>query len=215
LNGWFVGRIGTKNLYLWCFSAFTCTSLLCGLAWSANSLIAFRVLQRMSGGLLAPIAQMMMARAAGKRMSSGACLALAGTLPLVYLAHHGLVIPLLAVALFIRGLGQSCVGVPTISAAYSAVAVQDLPMATTALNIVMRLGGATVTTICATFLGWQLTLARAPNAAQGAFMAAFGLLCAFQAMLIGATVRLPRRTEAAADESHAPESDSLDITSVR
>ena len=70
LNGWLVDRIGAKALYLWCFSAFTLTSALCGLAWSANSLIGFRVLQGMSGGMLAPMAQMMMGRAAGKRLAS-------------------------------------------------------------------------------------------------------------------------------------------------
>src|SRR6202453_4469765 len=69
LNGWLVDRIGAKALYLWCFAAFTLSSTLCGLAWSANALIAFRVLQGMSGGLLAPMAQMMMARAAGKHMA--------------------------------------------------------------------------------------------------------------------------------------------------
>ena len=69
LNGWLVDRIGAKMLYLWCFAAFTLSSALCGLAWSASSLIGFRVLQGMSGGLLAPMAQMMMARAAGKHMA--------------------------------------------------------------------------------------------------------------------------------------------------
>jgi len=69
LNGWLVDRIGAKALYLWCFAAFTLSSTLCGLAWSANALIAFRVLQGMSGGLLAPMAQMMIARAAGKHMA--------------------------------------------------------------------------------------------------------------------------------------------------
>ena len=49
LNGWLVERIGAKALYLWCFAAFTLSSTLCGLAWSANALIAFRVLQGMSG----------------------------------------------------------------------------------------------------------------------------------------------------------------------
>jgi hypothetical protein len=29
-------------------------------------------------------------------------------------------------------------------------------MATTSLNIVQRLGGPTLTTLCATFLGWRL-----------------------------------------------------------
>jgi len=37
LNGWMVDRIGAKALYLWCFTAFTLSSALCGMAWSANS----------------------------------------------------------------------------------------------------------------------------------------------------------------------------------
>src|ERR1700728_4087173 len=69
LTGWLVDRIGAKALHLRCFVAFTLASTLCGVAWSANSLIAFRVLQGMSGGLLAPMVQMMMARAAGKHMA--------------------------------------------------------------------------------------------------------------------------------------------------
>src|ERR1700743_2101044 len=54
LSGWLVDRIGAKALYLWCFSAFTLTSALCGLAWSANSLIGFCVLQGMSRGPVGP-----------------------------------------------------------------------------------------------------------------------------------------------------------------
>src|SRR6202012_5328704 len=69
LSGWLVDRVGAKALYLWCFAAFTLTSALCGLAWSANSLIGFRILQGMSGGLLAPMAQLIMVRAAGDRMA--------------------------------------------------------------------------------------------------------------------------------------------------
>src|SRR5271163_567812 len=69
LNGWLVERIGAKALYLWCFAAFTLSSALCGVAWSANALIAFRILQGMSGGLMAPMTQMMIARAAGKHMA--------------------------------------------------------------------------------------------------------------------------------------------------
>src|ERR1700678_2072783 len=69
LNGWLVERIGAKALYLWCFSAFMLSSALCGIAWSADSLIVFRILQGMSGGLMAPMTQMMIARAAGKHMA--------------------------------------------------------------------------------------------------------------------------------------------------
>jgi EmrB/QacA subfamily drug resistance transporter len=402
LNGWLVDRIGAKAVYLWCFFAFTLSSALCGLAWSANSLIGFRVLQGMSGGLLAPMAQMMMARAAGKHMAriigyaavpiliapilgpvmaggilqyaswrwlffinlpvgvlavvlavlflpndreetrprnldlaglallspglvlflygsdhlrermgrvtvlisivllvtffrtaakkgdralidlrlfkgkvfsaavitqfisngiafaglmlipiyliracgrspsatgwllaplglgmlccyplmgaltkrfgirnvsaGGAFLAFAGTLPFLYLASHGLVPAFLVTALFIRGVGLSAIGVPSISAAYASVERQDLPMATTALNIVQRLGGPTLTTLCATFLGWRLASAYSDAGVLGAFRAAFLLLCALHALLFAAAMRLPLRIgEASKRPAEAPE----------
>jgi EmrB/QacA subfamily drug resistance transporter len=387
LNGWLVDRIGAKALYLWCFAAFTLSSILCGLAWSANALIAFRVLQGMSGGLLAPMAQMMIARAAGKHMAriigyaavpillgpllgpviagailqfaswrwlflinlpvgalaivlaifflpndreetkrrdldlvgfallspglvlflygsdhmgerigqitvalsvvlfamffkvamrkgdralidlqlfkgkifaasavaqfmsngisfagqmlipiylisacgrspsatgwllaplgvgmicsypwmgaltqrfgirklsaGGAFLALAGTLPLVWLAGHGLIVAVLACALFVRGVGLSAVGIPSLSAAYASVKKRDLPMATTSLNIVQRLGGPTMTTLCATFLGWRLSAAPSPAVRSDAFAHAFGLLSILHLLLFLATLRLP------------------------
>jgi len=334
--------------------AFTLASTLCGVAWSANSLIAFRVLQGMSGGLLAPMVQMMMARAAGKHMArvigyaavpimlgpllgpviagailqfaswrwlflinlpvgvlaivlygsehmgerigqitvalsvvllamfftvairkgdralidlqlfkgktfaaatvaqfmsngisfagqmlipiylidacgrspsatgwllaplgmgmicsypwmgaltqrfgirklsaGGAFLALAGTLPLVWLAGHGLIVAVLACTLFVRGVGLSAVGIPSISAAYTSVKKRDLPMATTSLNIVQRLGGPTMTTLCATFLGWRLSAAPSPAVTSDAFAEAFGLLCFLHVLLFLATLRLP------------------------
>jgi EmrB/QacA subfamily drug resistance transporter len=69
LNGWLIDRIGGKALYVWCFSSFTLSSLLCGLAWSADALVGFRLLQGASGGLLAPMAQLMMKRAAGNQFT--------------------------------------------------------------------------------------------------------------------------------------------------
>src|SRR6202142_299881 len=387
LTGWLVDRIGAKALYLWCFAAFTLSSALCGVAWSANALIAFRILQGMSGGLMAPMAQMMIARAAGKHMArvlgyaavpillapligpviagailqfaswrwlflinlpvgalaimlaifflpndreetqrraldlvgfallspglvlflygsdhmderigqitaalsvvllakffklairkgdralidlrlfrgrtffdstvttfisngilfaaqmlipiylisacgrspsatgwllappgmgmicsypgvgeptqrfgirkvsaGGAFLALAGTLPFVWLASHGLNVAVLACALFLRGVGLSAVGIPSVSAAYASVKKRDLPMATTSLNIVQRLGGPTMTTLCATFLGWRLSAAPSPAVTSDAFAEAFGLLCFLHALLFLATLRLP------------------------
>jgi hypothetical protein len=88
-----------------------------------------------------------------KVSAGGAFLALVGTLPLIWLASHGLSVAVLACALFVRGAGLSWVGIPSVSAAYASVKKRDLPMATTSLNIVMRLGGPTMTTLCATFLG--------------------------------------------------------------
>ncbi|MBU9434272.1 DHA2 family efflux MFS transporter permease subunit [Burkholderia multivorans] len=389
LNGWLVDRIGAKALYLWCFSAFTLTSALCGLAWSAPSLIAFRALQGMSGGLLAPMAQMMIARVAGQQMArvigyaavpvllapilgpvvagailqhmswrwlflvnlpvgvlalalaasflpgdreetqpraldwiglsllspglvlflygverigkalgiaalaaaalllvaflrvetrmgdralvdlalfrrkvfgaaastqflsngalfagqmlipvfliqacgrspgemgwllapmglgmlvtypsmgaltghfgvrrlaaAGAMLALLATLPFVYLALRGYDPVLLVPALFLRGMGQSAIGAPSITAAYASVERRDLPMATTSLNIVQRLGGPTLTTLCTLFLAWRL---QADHAAGGdahgtAYAWAFGLLCVMHASSFVTALRLP------------------------
>ncbi|MBR7959867.1 DHA2 family efflux MFS transporter permease subunit [Burkholderia vietnamiensis] len=390
LNGWLVDRIGAKALYLWCFSAFTLTSALCGLAWSAPSLIAFRVLQGVSGGLLAPMAQMMIARVAGQQMArvigyaavpvliapilgpvvagailqhaswrwlflvnlpigalalalavwflpgdrddtqrreldwiglallspalvlflygaervaaapgiaaiavsalllaaflrveqrhgeralidlalfrsrafgaaaatqflsngaiyagqmlipvfliqscgrspgemgwllaplglgmlvtypsmgaltsrfgvrrlaaAGALLALAATLPFAYLAFAGYDPYVLVPALFLRGMGQSAIGAPSISAAYASVERRSLPMATTSLNIVQRLGGPTFTTMCTLFLAWRLQAESMPEGGTrgAAYAAAFGLLCALHAASFVTALRLPR-----------------------
>ena len=409
LSGWLVDRIGAKALYIWCFSAFTLSSALCGFSRSADSLIGFRILQGMSAGPLTPMAQMMMARTAGKRMASviafasipiliapllgpiaagailqfaswrwlflvnlplgtlalvlavlflpkeheetkrrdldlvgwallspgmvlflygadhirdrigiaslagstfllvaffkwatrnrdralidlrlfkgkafsasaatqfmangilfagqmlipvfliriagrspsstglllaplglgmmcgylfvgswvkrfgnrnvstgGASLALFGTLPFIYMADHGLVIPILAFALFIRGVGMSAVGVPSIAAAYSSVEREDLPMATTTLNVVMRIGGPTLTTICATFLGWRLGAVSNQVGMLNAFTAAFILLCAFHGLAIAAALRLPRSVEAPTEQRKPPAPVALESVS--
>lgn len=389
LNGWLVDRIGAKALYLWCFSTFTLTSALCGLAWSAPSLIAFRVLQGVSGGLLAPMAQMMIARVAGQQMArvigyaavpvllapilgpvvagailqhaswrwlflvnlpvgalalalavrflpgdrdeaqrreldwiglallspglvlflygaerigtaagivavacsalllvaflrferrkgehalidlalfrsrvfgaaagtqflsngamyagqmlipvfliqacgrspgemgwllaplglgmlvtypsmgaltsrfgvrrlaaAGALLALLATLPLVFLALAGYDPWVLVPALFLRGMGQSAIGAPSIAAAYASVERSNLPMATTSLNIVQRLGGPTFTTLCTLFLAWRLQAGPASGGGTqaGAYAWAFGLLCLLHAASFVTTLRLP------------------------
>jgi EmrB/QacA subfamily drug resistance transporter len=391
LNGWLVERIGTKRLYLLCFSGFTLSSVLCALSWSADSLIGFRVLQGISGGLMAPLTQLMIARAAGKHMVRvmgyvavpvllgpivgpvvagailqheswrwlflinlpigvlalvlaslflpaddnrtrsqrsfdlvgfltlspslvlflyasdhlnkreglvmlllsvvllatffrkalndgpralidlqifrgevfsasaltqftvnglsfagqmliplylilgvgkspsatgwlmapmglgmvctypwvarltqrfgirgtsfrGALIAFLGTLPFLFLSSQHFSLGILAAALFIRGMGMSAVGIPSISAAYASVRKEELPMATTSLNIVQRLGGPTLTTVCATFLGWRLAGVQSAGISS-AFTMSFFLLCSFHSVLILATRRLPRSLE--------------------
>lgn len=69
LNAWLVDRVGAKRLYLACFSAFTLASVLCGAATTMPQLVGARVLQGAAGGLLAPMAQMMIARIAGRHMA--------------------------------------------------------------------------------------------------------------------------------------------------
>jgi EmrB/QacA subfamily drug resistance transporter len=389
LNGWLVDRIGAKALYLWCFSAFTLSSALCGLAWSAGSLIAFRAVQGISGGLLAPMMQMMAARAAGRHMArvmgyvvlpillapflgpviagailkyaswrwlflvnlpvgvlafflavlflpsdgheterrnldwiglgllspglvlflygsqrigqtigrgalvtsvvmvsaflwwgrrkgdralidlrlfksrvfsasaitqflsngvqfagqmlipvfliqgcrrspaemgwmlaplglgmmvtyplmgtltkrfgirgvsaGGALLVLVATLPFLYLASSGLDLFVLIPVLLFRGMGQSAIGLPSISAAYASVERRALPMATTSLNIVQRLGGPTLTTLCATVLAWRLKSPVGGPVTLNAYTWAFLVLCALHALTFVAACRLPLR----------------------
>jgi EmrB/QacA subfamily drug resistance transporter len=65
VTGWAVDRFGHKRMFIISLSLFIVGSSLCGLAWSANSLIAFRVLQGIGGGMILPIGQSMLARAAG------------------------------------------------------------------------------------------------------------------------------------------------------
>lgn len=56
LAGWLSDRYGAKNIFLLSVALFTVGSLLCALAGSIEQLIAYRVLQGLGGGMLAPIA---------------------------------------------------------------------------------------------------------------------------------------------------------------
>src|ERR1700689_4140423 len=65
VSGWAVDRFGAKLIWMTSLSLFVIGSSLCGLAWSANSLIAFRIVQGVGGGMLLPVGQSILARAAG------------------------------------------------------------------------------------------------------------------------------------------------------
>jgi predicted MFS family arabinose efflux permease len=206
------------------FSASAITQFLSnGIMFSAQMLIPYYLIRACgrspsaTGWLLAPLGVGMVCsypwmgamtqRFGIRRVSSGgALIALAGTLPFLYLARHGLALGVLAPALFIRGMGMGAIGIPSVSAAYASVPKRDLPMATTALNIAQRLGGPTLTTLCATFLAWRLGLADAAHGSNpGAFEGAFLLLCLLHALLFAATLRLPlsidRQTEKVKEET--------------
>ncbi|MEN3357714.1 MAG: hypothetical protein V7637_1696 [Mycobacteriales bacterium] len=65
ITGWAVQRFGGKTMWLVSLGLFIGGSVLCGAAWSTTSLIAFRVVQGFGGGMLLPVGQTMLARAAG------------------------------------------------------------------------------------------------------------------------------------------------------
>src|SRR5215208_2502020 len=56
LGGRLADVLGRRRLFLAGLSLFAASSLLCGLAWSEESLIGFRALQGLGGALLAPAA---------------------------------------------------------------------------------------------------------------------------------------------------------------
>jgi EmrB/QacA subfamily drug resistance transporter len=55
LTGWLADRYGTKRVFMVSQILFTLSSILCALAWSNGSLIAFRVVQGLAGGLIMPV----------------------------------------------------------------------------------------------------------------------------------------------------------------
>jgi EmrB/QacA subfamily drug resistance transporter len=65
ITGWAADRFGTKRLYMISIGLFLAGSALSGAAWSAESLIAFRVLQGLGGGMLMPAGMTILTRAAG------------------------------------------------------------------------------------------------------------------------------------------------------
>src|ERR1700691_1016213 len=65
ITGWAARRFGAKRVYLVSLVLFTVGSGLCGLSDSTTSLVIFRVMQGVGGGMLMPVAMMIMAHVAG------------------------------------------------------------------------------------------------------------------------------------------------------
>ena len=65
LAGWMTERFGSKQVWMVSVALFGLGSALCGLAWSAESLIVFRVLQGFGGGMIMPVGMALLAQTAG------------------------------------------------------------------------------------------------------------------------------------------------------
>ncbi len=63
VSGWAGDRFGTKLMFVLALAFFTIGSALCAFAWNIESLIVFRGLQGLGGGLLMPVSQTMVFRA--------------------------------------------------------------------------------------------------------------------------------------------------------
>ncbi|MEU0807622.1 DHA2 family efflux MFS transporter permease subunit [Streptomyces sp. NPDC005970] len=64
VTAWAIRRFGTKRVYMTAIALFTLGSLLAGTAWSIESLVAFRMVQGLGGGMIVPTGMTIMMRAA-------------------------------------------------------------------------------------------------------------------------------------------------------
>src|SRR4051794_15007734 len=62
-TGFLSDTFGTKRLFLITMALFTGGSLLCGLAWNNTSLIAFRIIQGLGGGMMSLLGMTMLFKA--------------------------------------------------------------------------------------------------------------------------------------------------------
>jgi EmrB/QacA subfamily drug resistance transporter len=65
LTGWAVERFGARTVWMTALALFLAGSVLCGFAWSLPSLIGFRVLQGLGGGMVLPVTVTILTQAAG------------------------------------------------------------------------------------------------------------------------------------------------------
>ncbi|WP_165955973.1 DHA2 family efflux MFS transporter permease subunit [Streptomyces hainanensis] len=77
-TAWAMGRFGSRRLYLMAMGLFTIGSGLAGLAWNAESLIGFRVLQGLGGGMVMPVGMAIIIRVAAQEGRQGAMMSLLG-----------------------------------------------------------------------------------------------------------------------------------------
>lgn len=190
------------------FSAASFTQfLLNGVMFAGQMLIPLFLIQAcgrspaMMGWLMAPLGLGMMVavpslgfltRRFGERMVAiaGASGSLCSTLILVWIALRGFDDAILAAVLFVRGAGMGAVGLPAVSLAYSSVARDTLPMATTTLNVVQRIGGPTLMTLSALFLSLALS-GPVSQFSLNAWAEAFLVLAELHGVMTLATVTLP------------------------
>nr|CEL20597.1 Multidrug resistance protein B [Kibdelosporangium sp. MJ126-NF4]CTQ89508.1 Multidrug resistance protein B [Kibdelosporangium sp. MJ126-NF4] len=63
--GWTADRFGTKTMWIFAIVVFLVGSVLCAISWSTTSLIVFRVVKGVGGGMVLPLCQTILAKAAG------------------------------------------------------------------------------------------------------------------------------------------------------
>jgi len=57
VTGWLSDRVGRRELFLISIVGFTVSSMLCGVAWSLETMVGFRILQGLFGAAIVPLSQ--------------------------------------------------------------------------------------------------------------------------------------------------------------
>src|SRR5580658_5245075 len=65
LSGWALARFGGRAVWTFSLALFLAGSVACGAAWNIDSLIAFRVVQGIGGGLMTPLITTLLVQAVG------------------------------------------------------------------------------------------------------------------------------------------------------
>jgi EmrB/QacA subfamily drug resistance transporter len=123
--------------------------------------------------------------------SGGVFLNFLGTLPFLWMILHEFSPTLTVVCLFVRGLGQGATGIPSLSAAYSSIPKEQLSFATTAMNVVQRLGGPMATTA----LVIAMSISTEPSSSgPSLFLLPFMVLIGLQLLILSSARHLPSKT---------------------
>lgn len=124
----------------------------------------------------------------------GSILNILGTIPFLWMAGGQASVPWIIVSLLARGLGQGAIGIPTIAAAYASVSKNKLSLATTAINIVQRLGGPIATTVIALLASATITATPVVGAsASKSFLIPFLALILIQVLGLISVSQMPVR----------------------
>lgn len=115
----------------------------------------------------------------------GALVTLVGSVAFMYVTERSSYL-LLSLSLSLRGAGLGATATPALSAAYRGLSRDEIPNATTAMNIVQRLGAPLGTAAMAVALQRFLVSAGGPTAPRPALAHAFALT-----FIVGAILSLP------------------------
>ena len=145
LAGWATERFGSKRIWMIAIAVFGFSSALCGLAWSASSLIFFRVLQGFGGGMIMPVGISLLAQSAGPQRV-GRVMSIAG-------------VPILLAPILGPVVGGAIVG----GASWHWIFYVNVPVAVLALVLAARLLTADEGRAEAGRLDWRGFLLLAPG----------------------------------------------------